>query len=298
VPGVRKVWGWLLAAALFAQAGCGGLAGGGGAFGLRPGAGDSPRLATGFNLFTPEQDIEVGRLTAEEYAARLRLVEDERVVAYVRKLGRSLAAHAGGYEFPYEFAVVGSGDVNAFALPGGYIFVNAGAIVAAETEGELAAVLAHEIAHVALRHGTNQASKAYLAKRGLSLLEALTGGGDNGVGRFVTSLGSAGAEALFLKFSREAETQADLEGARLLAAAGYDPREMASFFARLKERGVERPHESLSDHPHPAERVAAIRRHAPKLAVGPRPAHDPVEFERTKARLSGRVSRKSFSRES
>jgi predicted Zn-dependent protease len=292
VSGGKKILAWLLGACLLLQAACGGWPVEGGAFGLSPGGGGPTRLVPSFNLFTPEQDIELGRLTAEEYAAQLRVVEDERVVAYVQRLGQRLAAHAPGYGYPYKFAVVASGDVNAFALPGGFIFVNAGAIAAAEDEEELAGVLAHEIAHVALRHGTNQASKAYVAKTGLGLLEKLTGGDSNGIGKFVRSLGSAGAEMVFLKFSREAEAQADLEGARLMAAAGYDPTRMVSFFARLKDRGVERPHEFLSDHPHPAERVEVLERFIPTLEVASRSASDPMDFERIKARLSGRLKRR------
>jgi beta-barrel assembly-enhancing protease len=274
---------------LFLQAACGGWPNSEAALGLRPSEGAAAGLAPSFNLFTPEQDVELGRLTALEYAGQLPLVEDERIVSYVQHLGQSLAARAPGYEFRYKFAVVASNDVNAFALPGGFVFVNAGAVLAAETEGELAGVLAHEIAHVALRHGTNQASKAYLAKTGLNFVQTVTGGEETRVGKLIGSLGSAGAELVFLRFSRKSETEADLEGARLMAAAGYDPREMANFFSRLKDRGVERPHEFLSDHPHPEDRIAALERRAASLAVQPRESAEVPDFRRMKARLAARV---------
>jgi predicted Zn-dependent protease len=280
---------WLLGVCLLFQAACGGWPNPEGASGPAVGKGFAGRLAPSFNLFTPEQDVELGRLTAREYAGELPLVEDERIVSYVQRLGERLAERAPGYGFEYRFAVVASGDVNAFALPGGFVFVNAGAMLAAETEGELAGVLAHEIAHVALRHGTNHASKAYLARAGLGVVQAVTGGEETRVGKFVSTLGSAGAELVFLRFSRASETQADLEGARLLAEAGYDPREMVSFFSRLKDRGVERPREFLSDHPHPEERVAALERRSAALAPEARERAGSQEFRRMKARLAARV---------
>jgi hypothetical protein len=138
----------------------------------------APHFRPGFNLFSPEQDVELGRMSAQEIARQVPIMSDEPTVNYVRQLGARLAAKAPGHAFPYQFAVVGTRDINAFALPGGFIFVNAGAITAAKTEGELAGVVAHEIAHVALRHGTNQASKAYVAKRGIGILGSVFGDGD------------------------------------------------------------------------------------------------------------------------
>ncbi|MBD0369325.1 MAG: M48 family metalloprotease [Pyrinomonadaceae bacterium] len=130
----------------------------------------APHFKPGFNLFTPEQDIELGRKSAAEVATQVPLLNDQAVVAYVQQLGARLAERAPGYKFPYQFNVIAARDINAFALPGGFIFVNAGAIAAARNEGELAGVIAHEINHVALRHGTNQASKAYVAKTGINIL--------------------------------------------------------------------------------------------------------------------------------
>ncbi len=245
----------------------------------------APHFRPGFNLFSPEQDVELGKMSAQEIVRQVPIMNDEPTVNYVQQLGARLAAKAPGHAFPYQFAVVGSRDINAFALPGGFVFVNAGAITAAKTEGELAGVVAHEIAHVALRHGTNQASKAYVAKRGIGILGSVFGDGE--LGDAVSVLGGAGANMIFLKFGRTAEIQADLEGARLMAAAGYDPRDMAKFFETLDAEGGRRAPEMLSDHPDPGNRVAAINEIVPSLQMSPKPVRDTPEFKQIKSRLAG-----------
>jgi hypothetical protein len=273
-----------LGVCLLSQLSCGILSrdgGGGDTAGGRP----APHFRPGFNLFSPEQDVELGRMSAQEIARQVPLLNDEPTVTYVRQLGARLAAKAPGHAFPYQFAVVGTRDINAFALPGGFVFVNAGAITAAKTEGELAGVVAHEIAHVALRHGTNQASKAYVAKRGIGILGSVFGDGE--LGDAVSVLGGAGANMIFLKFGRTAETQADLEGARVMAAAGYDPRDMAKFFETLDDAGGQRAPEMLSDHPDPGDRIASINEILPSLQLSPKPVRDTQEFRQVKSRLAG-----------
>ena len=282
----RKVTGCVVLAALLTlQTACGGLLAG-----VRTGLDDETRTSasSGFNLFSPEQDIELGQASAEEISRQLTVLRDERTEAYVQRLGERLAAEAPGYRFPYKFVVVASPEVNAFALPGGYVFVNEGAIEAARSEAELAGVLAHEIAHVSLRHGTTQASRAYLAKTGMNILNAVTVALQGDVGRLAAVVGGAGANKFFLKSNREAEEQADAEGARLLAAAGYDPRAMAEFFERLDEREGSRVREETGDHPDPATRVAAINVVAAGLKPTPARAKDSEEFRRIRSRLSGR----------
>ena len=281
----RGVMSWLLIALLSLQTACGGLLVVEGLDGR--GVQGPPRFNTGFNLFSPEQDIELGRLSAEEVTQQLPLLRDEHTARYVQRLGERLAAKAPGYHFTYRFFVVASPEVNAFALPGGYVFVNAGAIEAARDEGELAGVLAHEIAHVALRHGTNQASKAYVARTGLSVLDALTGGRRSGVGTVADAIAGDCANTIFMKFNRAAEAQADAEGARMMAAAGYDPRDMANFFERLGEQSGERTTETPSDHPDPASRVAALDEIISTLRLAPSPARDTEEFRRIRSRLAG-----------
>jgi Zn-dependent protease with chaperone function len=272
---------------LLAQLACGGLfsdRSGTTTDGARP----APHFKPGFNLFSPEQDIELGKRSAQEIARETPLLADAQTVNYVKQLGAKLAAKAPGYKFPYQFEVVASREINAFALPGGFAYVNAGAITAAKNEGELAGVIAHEIAHVALRHGTNQATKAYIAKAGLGVLGAIVGSGDSpDLGQVLASIGGAGANMLFLKFGRTAESQADLEGARIMAEAGYDPRDMANFFKTLEASGGRRVPEMMSDHPDPGNRYAAINQAVPSLPLSPNPTRNTEEFRQIKARLSG-----------
>src|ERR1043166_5620223 len=118
------------------------------------------KINAGWNLFSPEQDAEIGVQSAQEAEQQLPILRDAEVQNYVNRIGQRLAANAGGPRFNYQFKVVNASDINAFALPGGYIYVNRGIIDNARNEGEVAGVLAHEISHVALRHGTHQASKA------------------------------------------------------------------------------------------------------------------------------------------
>jgi Zn-dependent protease with chaperone function len=280
-----------MVALVLTQFSCRGLLGGGSSeTSVGGGARPAPHFSPGFNLFKPEQDIELGRQSVAKMSREVPLLRDERVVNYVRQLGAKLAAKAPGYSFPYQFSVVAAKEINAFALPGGFIFVNAGALAAAKNEGEIAGVIAHEISHVALRHGTNQASKAYLAQAGLDILRNIAGGADADLGHIVDSIGGAGANMLFLKFGRTAETQADLEGAHIIAAAGYDPRDMANFFKTLEARGGSRTPQLLSDHPDPGNRVASINELLPKLKMSQNPTHDTNEFQQVKALLTGNAS--------
>ena len=291
---------FLIALLIILQVACGGLlnqpSGGSSGGTETSSASPAPHFKAGFNLFSPEQDVETGRESAQQVAQQVPLLHDEIVVNYVRQLGAKLAAKAPGFRFPYQFNVVATREINAFALPGGFVFVNAGAIAAAKNEGELAGVMAHEITHVALRHGTNQASKAYVAKAGLGILGSLAGARNNpDIAQVVNTVGGAGANVLFLKFGRTAESQADLEGARIMADCGYDPRDMANFFKTLQAQGGSRAPEFLSDHPDPGNRIAAINNELPSLRVSANPTHDTNAFEQVKARLTGRSSAQSLS---
>lgn len=267
---------------------CGGRSGDAGGGGS---AQPAPHFKPGFNLFTPEQDIELGRKSAQEVAEQVPLLNDQSVVAYVQQLGARLSARAPGYKFPYQFNVIAARDINAFALPGGFIYVNAGAIVAAKNEGELAGVIAHEINHVALRHGTNQASKAYVAKTGINILRTIAGGGSHpDIDQAIRTIGGAGANMVFLKFGRTAERQADLEGARLMAEAGYDPRDMAAFFETIQARDGQRAPEFMSDHPDPGNRIASINEEMRHLRVDEHAIRDSREFQQARGRLLGNRS--------
>ena len=241
----------------------------------------------GFNIFSVEQDVEIGRESAVEVEKQLPLLNDSTVQGYIEKIGERLVAVVQGPDFPYQFKVVNVSDINAFALPGGFMYVNRGLIEAAASEGELAGVMAHEIGHVALRHGTNQASKAYLAQAGLGVLGGLLGGGSTT--DIVSAIGGFGLNATFLKFSRTAEEQSDVVGAQMLVRAHYDPMAMASFFETLREEAGRDPgklEQFFSSHPAPANRARRIREEVRLL--GPVRLGQPVgDFSRLKSRLLG-----------
>ena len=226
----------------------------------------------GFNLFSPAQDQEIGRQSAAAAERELPILRDQSIEAYVDRIGERLAKVAPGADYPYQFKVVNASDINAFALPGGYLYVNRGLIDAAQNEGQLAGVMAHEIAHVALRHGTSQASKAYVAQTGLGLLGGLVGKDDPSAEQRIAALGGFGLNTLFLKFSRTAEEQADVTGAQMMAEAGYDPADMVDFFeilANEQDRNPGKVAQFFSSHPAPTNRAARINEEIELLALSP-----------------------------
>jgi predicted Zn-dependent protease len=238
----------------------------------------------GFNIFSPEQDVEIGRKSADEVRRLLPPLEVADVEAYLRDVGARLADRAPGERFAYEFYALDVREINAFALPGGIIFVTRGTLETVRDEGELAGVLAHEISHVGLRHGTNQLSKAHVAQAGIDIYRGIAGGGAADAGSVAESLGGLGLNTLFLKFSREAETEADMAGVRMLAEAGYDPIEMARFFdtMRANERSVP---EFLSDHPDTGNRAQAVAEAREALPRSSRPITVTDGFWRMKSAL-------------
>ena len=225
-------------------------------------------VKSGFNVFSPEQDIEIGRQSAAAAERTLPMLRDPAIVGYVDRVGRRLAANVPGPRFPYTFKVVNASDINAFALPGGPVYVTRGIVESVRNEGELAGVMAHEISHVALRHGTNQASKAYLTKAGIGILGGILGAGGGAAGTVIQAVGGLGMNALFLKFSRTAESQADILGTQTMARAGYDPMAMVSMFQLLQTQQARQPGrvaQFFSDHPNPGNREARVRQEAQLL---------------------------------
>jgi predicted Zn-dependent protease len=234
-------------------------------------------IKPGFNLFSARQELELGQAYAEQIRREKRPARSAELQEYVARLGRRLAAAPEAGNYPYSFEVIEEPSINAFALPGGPIFVHTGLIAAAANEAQLAGVLAHEIAHVALRHGTNQATKSILVQLSLSAAGILSGRD------WIAQLGALGVMPLLLNFSRSAETQADLLGARILARAGYDPQEMARFFETLEESGSGgKLPQFLSSHPKPGNRQQAIEREILALAAGPARSSS-ASFERMRA---------------
>lgn len=263
------------------------------------GAATPTQVKPGFNLFSVQQDVEIGQQSAAQAEHQLRMVRDRSVDDYLNEIVGRLAAGATGARFPYNAQAVNASEINAFALPGGPLYVNSGLIRAARSEGELAGVIAHEMSHIALRHATHNVSKAYMAQAGLGILGGVLGGrsGAN-TGQIVNAVGGFGLNTLFLKYSRDAETQADVMGAQMMARAGYDPLEMASFFDLLRDQARHDPgalERFLSDHPAPSDRAARIRREAEALGVSGRTA-SVGGFEEIQSRLRGRGPAPSMGR--
>lgn len=223
------------------------------------------------NLFSQQQEIELGRRAAADAERQLPMLREGSVEGYVNAIVRRLAGATPGPRFPYQARVVNAADINAFALPGGHIYVNRGLIEAVRSEGELAGVLAHEMAHVAERHGTEQVTKAYGVQAGASILAQILAGRDRRLGIGEQLVGSLGLSALMMKFSRDAENEADRVGARIMARAGYDPMAMASFFELLQAQRGRNPGavaQFFSSHPSPGNRSANIRAEARALGRG------------------------------
>ena len=230
------------------------------------------KIKQGFNLFSVEQDQQIGRQSAQQVEQQMPMLNDASIEGYVRAVGDRLAGAMPQSPFSYRFKVVNASDVNAFALPGGYMYVNRGLLESVKTEGQLAGVLAHEMAHVALRHGTNQASKAYLGQTGLGILGGFLSKNDGSSDDVVNAVGGFGLNALFLKFSRTDEEQADVFGAQTMARAGYDPQEMADFFdvlRGLQSRSPSKVEQFFSSHPTPQNRAARIRNERSLLTIKP-----------------------------
>ncbi|PWT87537.1 MAG: hypothetical protein C5B56_10260, partial [Proteobacteria bacterium] len=241
-------------------------------------------LKPGWNMFSHEQDVEIGKRAAADAERKLPLCNAPKVDAYLTEIGKRLAAKlpTGGVDYPWEFHCVNDKAINAFALPGGFVFVNRGTIEAADNEAQLAAVMAHELSHVALRHGTNQATKAQAAQGIIGIAGGIFGGSTGGA--LLTQLGSFAAGGVLLRYSRSAESQADVMGTQVLYDAGYDPRAMEQFFEKLEaETKGKNPPEFLSDHPSPEHRVDRVTEEIDKLGgVPPNAKRDSTDFESVK----------------
>ena len=246
------------------------------------------RLKPGFNSFSPEDDVKLGKEVAQQAEKELNLVTNRTVTSYIAALGQQLVAKSPNeYKFPFTFKVVDDKSINAFALPGGPIYVHRGAIEAADNEAQIAGVMGHEIAHIILRHGTNQASKGQLFGGITGALGGLFGGSK--LGQVAALGGTFAANSVLLKYSRDAETQADLMGTQILYDSGYDPRAMAQFFDKLaKEHKGSAIEEFFSNHPIPENRVEKVNAEIRKIGPEPRnPRRDTRAFQNTKRTLLG-----------
>src|SRR5919106_4355159 len=240
------------------------------------------------NKYSVQDDVKAGREAAQQVEEQLPILRDDGIDDYVERVGQRLVAGIPNEfrhsEFRYEFDVVNVSDINAFALPGGPMYINRGMLEAARNEGEVAGGLAHEISHVALRHGTAQAGKAMPYQVG-SILGQIAGAIIGGVAGQAISLGPQfGLGPLFLRYGREYERQADLLGAQIMAGAGYDPRDMASMFQTIQSKGGGGGPEWLSSHPNPGNRERAITQEAAKLNVRATSVRSTPEITQVKSR--------------
>jgi Zn-dependent protease with chaperone function len=250
-------------------------------------------LKPGWNLFSPKQDVEMGEKVSKEAEAKLQILNDRQANAYINDLGKRLASHAPNHpeQYPFQFKVVNDKSINAFALPGGFVYVNRGAIEAASNEAELAGVISHEIGHVVLRHGTNQVSKAYALQVPLGILGGALG--NNSIGAVAAQLGIGfTANSIILKYSRDAESQADLIGTQILYDSGYDPKAMANFFEKLQAESESgsggRTTQFFSDHPIPENRIGKVNNEIVKLGGAPSNARlDTTQFQQMKRLVAG-----------
>lgn len=231
-----------------------------------------------------EKEVRIGRELAAEVDRQAKFIDDPAITEYVNRVGQNIVIHSDA-KIPFTIKVIDSDEVNAFALPGGFFYVNKGLLLVADNEAEVAGVMAHEIAHVAARHAVENQTKA-------SLLEYLALGGSiflGGIpGMIFQNTAGLGLLGAFMKFSRGAEEEADKLGVQYMYAAGYDPSAMATMFEKLEAKNKKKPGliaKAFASHPAPPERRAAA------LALAARfPEHDEYvistsEFQRVKSRL-------------
>ncbi len=235
------------------------------------------------SLVSVQQEVEIGRQAQQEVKKEIPEVHDAAVVNYVAGLGRKLAANARGPKYPYSFSVANYREINAFALPGGPVWVHRGAMQAAASEAQLAGVLAHEIAHISQRHAADKITKSLVANGLLGLLGAVLGNDNNGA-RIAQTGARVLAGSYMLKFSRDDEREADTVGATIMRRAGWDPRGMIEFMDTLRRTQGSDPGRVqvfLSSHPAPGERASRLR--STVRASGGR--RDSADFQRIRSRL-------------
>jgi predicted Zn-dependent protease len=249
------------------------------------------------NKYKPEQDVQLGREAAAEVRKQYPVVTDSALAGYLDRLGKRLVAAApaelNNPLFEYSFTPVNLKEINAFALPGGPMFVNRGMFEAATGEGEVVGVMAHELSHVLLRHGTANATKAQnfqLGQLAGAIAGAVVGGG---WGQVISEGSQFGLGTAMLKYSREYEKQADLLGAQIMARAGYDPRDLGRMFETIQKQARSGGPEWLSSHPDPGNRSSYIAKEAAALQISPRATHA-AEFQQAQGLFAALPPAKSM----
>lgn len=241
-------------------------------------------MGAGPQLVSVKQEIQVGQQAQAQIRRDVPAVTDATVNRYVDSIGARLVRQASGPKYPYSFDVANYREINAFALPGGPVWLHRGALSAAQNESQVAGVLAHEIAHIAQRHAASQMSKGMIANGLLSLLGALAGN-DRG-GQIAQVAGGLAAQGYMLKFSRDDERQADEVGAQIMKRAGWNPNGMVEFMQILRAQAGRDPgsvQTFLSSHPAPGERVTRLQQTVKRLGAGG--TRDTAAFRQVKGRL-------------
>jgi predicted Zn-dependent protease len=243
-------------------------------------------IGTGMNFYSIEREIALGKDLSRQVEESSRLITDPAVVEYINRIGQNLVRNSDS-RVPFTIKVVDSGEVNAFALPGGFFYVDSGLILAADSEAELAAVMAHEIAHVAARHATKNMTKQQIWN--MASIPLMFIGGPAAYA--IAEVASIAVPLGFLKFSRDAEREADMLGLQYDYAAGYDPQAFVQFFEKLKME-EKKKHNNIakmfSTHPMNSERITAAQQEI-RTYLPDRDSYvvDTSEFEAMKARLMG-----------
>ncbi|HWZ26619.1 MAG TPA: M48 family metallopeptidase [Verrucomicrobiae bacterium] len=243
-------------------------------------------IGKGVNFYSLEREIALGKSLAQEVERSSKLIDDPVVVEYVNRVGQNLVRNSDA-RVPFTIKVIDSDVVNAFALPGGFFYVNSGLILRAQEESELAGVMAHEISHVTARHGTKQATKGELMQLATIPLILLGPGGWAGYGIYEAS--QLAIPFSYLKFSRDAEREADYLGLQYMYKAGYDPNAYVTFFERIQADEKRQPGtipKIFSTHPPTPERIANTQKEIARIL----PAKQEYvvttsEFDTVKARL-------------
>ena len=231
------------------------------------------KLKPEFNIFSIAQDIELGQRISKQMEAQVEILRDPRANSYLNALGQRLAMKAPGHDqFRFQFKIIDDASINASGLPGGIVYLNRGTIEAAANEAQLAGVIAHEIAHVVMRHGTHQISHVYALQTSLSNMGAV---GSKTIDEVLSKIGGGfAASSIVMRNPQEAESEADLLGTQIIYDAGYDPRAAAQFFEKIETSRF------LGDHPNPANRTANVRKEIERLGpVSPKAIIDSPEFQ-------------------
>lgn len=231
-----------------------------------------------------EKEVRIGRELAAQVDREAKFIEDPVITEYINRVGQNIVLHSDA-KVPFTIKVIDSDEVNAFALPGGFFYVNKGLLLAADNEAELAGVMAHEIAHVAARHAVENNKKAELAQYAVLIPSIILGGG---LGQLIYQGGGFATLLGFMKFTRGAEEEADKLGVQYMYAAGYDPTAMATMFEKLEAKNKKKPgfiSKLFSTHPAPPERRAASLALAARFPEREEYVISSSEFQRVKSRL-------------